>query len=83
MYPVAKNNELFKLGETMRWTSYKDGDIRTRNIFCLFPLSLRINKHSKERETRWLEKATIVEKYYTYSADTWWSKQYWSDHDSL
>lgn len=64
----------------MKW--YKEhpspGHIRKRTRFLFFPKNI-------EGEIRWLEKATWVEKYYTYQGMTGvhggWQAMFWSEED--
>jgi hypothetical protein len=57
-----------------------DGDKRRRKIFLIFPLRLKIEPESAIYETRWLEYATVAERYrLTYDYGSCWDKLHWID----
>jgi len=59
----------------MRWTPPKDGDIRVRTRFLIFPLTLN-------GETRWLERVTIKEIFQRSYDGSWWYPVAWVDEET-
>jgi hypothetical protein len=59
-------------------TYLQHGDTRQRTFFALFPVTIWFEKH---RETRWLERVTILEEYWDYGriGDSCWRKKSFID----
>jgi len=58
----------------MRWELPKDGEKRKRTKFLWFPMTL-------DSETRWLERTTWIEKYYSLATWYGWRPYEWADED--